>query len=336
MHRLAFRLAIALAIAGCSRDKSSKPAGGGSGSGGSGSAAPDVPKFSMRHTQPITVSVADAPIALEKMQLTPTAYVDDKTGKVVHDVGSFSIRYSVVARDVPDGSKIGSAITCRLGDRNITDVKSVDDEIESSRTTELSHPWNPSPLAIVPSACLIEIRLADKLVATACYRDNKIVDGACPDDALPAPTPVAGMAIGLTDADVSANDASATVGARVFAVALTPIPDGRRVVARYQCEALGGFAYGEDDMAFLRLDKIPTGRWMRGLTSSFLDQIPSVPVRCQVRFVTRPVDKDGDVALIKGSASGRAFANDKPLDTWCIASDKPPAHGPCAPKLAPR
>jgi hypothetical protein len=221
----------------------------------------------------IDLRVSGAPISIRGVELVPSPRM----------AGSFELGYRVEARD--PGVQVPARIMCRVGDYNIVYPASGEGKVPGPRLAAL---FRPDPFSDVARACEVAFFVGDEQIATACYQDGELVDGACPAGTFPPPPRVTTYSVEIARAALELRHGTALVSG-LFTL-LEPLAEGRRFATQICCEDSTGSSTGEGELAFLPLDRIPAGASVYGPVAIFLDRTPEPSATCELRVVSRPLD----------------------------------------------
>ena len=220
--------------------------------------------------QSIDPRVTGADVSIRGVELTPSA----------RSPGVLELGYRVEAKDT--SLHVPARIMCRVAGYNVVYPGSDEGKRPGPRLAML---FRPDPFAEPVEACEIAFFVNGAHVATTCYRNRELADGACPAGTFPAPPRVTAFSVELTRAILELRHGTALVSG-LFTLA-EPLPPGRQFATQIRCEDEAGIASGEGELAFLPLASIPVGASVFGPVAMFLDRTPAASATCDVRIVSR-------------------------------------------------
>ncbi len=221
----------------------------------------------------IDVTVTDVPLSIRGVELSP----------VPRSPGVLELGYRVESRD--SSVQVPARIMCHVAGYNVVYPSGSEGKVTGRRLAAL---YRPDPFSEAASVCEVSFFLGARTIASACYRDGELRDGACPAEAFPAPQRTTTLSVELTRGSLELRHGTALVSGLFTRV--EPLAPGRRFAAQIRCEDADGVASGEGDLAFLPLDQIPVGASVYGPVAIFLDRTPHASASCELRIVSRPVE----------------------------------------------
>lgn len=217
----------------------------------------------------IDVTVTGAPISIRGVELA--------RGR---DIGALELGYRVEANDTT--INVPARITCRVGGHNVVYPSSGAGKVAGPRLTSV---FRSDPFVEEPQVCEVGFYVADRRVASACYRGGEIKDGACAVGTFAPPARRTQYSIELAQPALELHDGSAVISA-LYTV-LDPLPSNRQLAGQIRCEDAKGVATGEGDFAFVPLDQLTPGTSVYGPLAIFLDRTPTHDATCELRIVSR-------------------------------------------------
>jgi hypothetical protein len=218
----------------------------------------------------IDLRVEGAPVSIRGVELVPSS----------RERGVVELGYRAEAK--APSLQVPAQIMCRVGGFNIVYPASGDGKVSGPRLATL---FRPDPFSEPVEACEVAFFVDRTQIATACFRDGALADGACPPGTFPPPPLRTTFAVELTRPALELRHGTALVSG-LFTLA-RPLDEGRRFATQIRCQDDAGVATGEGELAFLPLDSIPVGASVYGPVAMFLDRTPSLDATCELRVVSR-------------------------------------------------
>lgn len=241
-------------VVGCSREQDAP--------------AQPPPRVESRHS--IDITVKDAPLSIRGVELVPSP----------REPGVMELGYRIEARE--RALSVPARIMCRVGGYNVVYPTSTEGKVPGPRLATL---FRPDPFSEPVQACEVTFLLDDRPIATACYRNGQLGDGACPADTFPPPPAMTAFSVEITRASLELRHGTALVSG-LFTLR-EPLAAGRRFATQIRCDDTAGTASGEGELAFLPLEQIPAGASVYGPVAIFLDRTPEPTANCELHVVSR-------------------------------------------------
>jgi hypothetical protein len=228
-----------------------------------------VPRPAGDSRRSIDVRVTGAPISIRGVEIAHAA-----------SPGVLELGYRVEAKD--HKLSVPARVMCLVGGYNVVYPAGSEGKLPGPRLVTL---FRPDPFSEPVTACEAVFFVGEQQVATACYRNGELVDGACPAGTFPPPRRLTSFGVEVTRAVLELRRGTALVSG-LFTLA-EPLAEGRRFAAQIRCEDAAGVATGEGEFAFLPLESIPVGASVYGPVAIFLDRTPEPSAACELRIVSR-------------------------------------------------
>ncbi|HTL36382.1 MAG TPA: hypothetical protein VL326_24785 [Kofleriaceae bacterium] len=268
---------VLLALAACSPSREQPPAAHHEGSGSAS-----------RHSIDLTVQYAR--ISIRGVEIA-------RSGK------NLELGYRI--EGTPD-AVVPAEILCRVHGYNLIYPRTTSGKGPGPRLTAL---FKPDPFDDVPQICEVRFTLVsggvpsnitnpDRVfaapspspIARACFRDELLVDGACPEDSFPvAEKTNIDLLQGRPDIQVEHGKLELGDDAAVLTAMFTKhdIASQGRYAVHLSCADAGGPIVGEAAFAILPLDRMEAGTSVYGPVPILLDRKPKPLAACDLRIISR-------------------------------------------------
>jgi len=218
----------------------------------------------------IDVHVTGAQLSIRGVELTPSPRAP----------GVMELGYRIEASD--KSLQVPARIMCRVSGYNVVYPSGGDAKVAGRRLAAL---YRPDPFNEPVSACEVAFTLAGRTIASACWREGELADGACATGTFSPPPRATTFPVEIARASLELRHGTALVSG-LFTV-FEPLAATRRFVTQIRCEDSAGASTGEGELAFLPIDELSAGTSMYGPVAIFLDRTPDPSANCELRLVSR-------------------------------------------------
>lgn len=319
-------LGFVILVMSCGKGTEQKPpAPEGSGAGSAVTPAKAPP----RTLQLSEVLVAPGtPFELHDLKILKVSIAKD--GTLTENTGSLVLRVTVKPTGtVAAGARLSIATTCRTHDTNLAFDEDRDTRRQDIRDAVANHGgeveaiYHADPFHDPPQPCELTVRYRAATTAppvtsaVACYRDDALTIGACPDGTFPPPAADVGEISISPTATMDSKPGSAVIhGMFTLGKALAA---GETLGSTWRCsDGTKVFATkpGSDSVVFWTPGAMAEGTSADGSLTTFFQGTGGAATRCEVTVVARTAE-----------------ATDRTLGAFCIDKAGTVARGACAPKL---